>query len=484
MSQNDAEHKITEEQNISDKPLCMKCNRKRTKRVKVSLSQETIETTSTCPMRPTRPAVNACNLSTLNVSPCSGDTVYFHSEVAAAPIGTSSFSVVKAADNPAVLTNITLVIEPKGTGALTTTEPNGTIPGGIQRGTNAVDLQMKRSQAAQVASGPSSVITGGSGNTAAGNLSVNCAGLNNSTAGAVSSNVGGEGNIVLNNYGSNLGGRNNINSGEYGTNGGGQNNNVSGSGAVNAGGAQNLSSALRSVCGGGQGNKSTNNFAVVSGGQGNESSGQNSVCPGGRGNISGGQNSFAGGSDAEALFDDSFVWSVTQQPLIKTRTTAVKQVVYNLRDGVYLVPPLTETYIVNGDLFIEGTITSTSNSFLINHPILENKRLRHKSVESSKSDLIYRGQVTLVYGKAEVDIDTIFGMTPGTFSKLTKNHQAHLTNTTKNNWDQVKIEDYDVLPTGKFYIISNKDESNVVVDWLIITERVTEEVELATEIEK
>jgi hypothetical protein len=62
-------------------------------------------------------------------------------------------------------TNSSLVLSPKGTGALLAQKPNGAASGGNARGNYAVDLQLQRGSAAQVASGANS-FTAGYGNTA------------------------------------------------------------------------------------------------------------------------------------------------------------------------------------------------------------------------------------------------------------------------------------------------------------------------------
>lgn len=71
-------------------------------------------------------------------------------------------------------------------------------------------------------------------------------------------------------------------------------------------------------------------------------------------------------------------------------------------------------------------------------------------------------------------------MTSGTFSKLTTSPQVYITNRT--TWDLIKIDNYDVLSSGKFTIISNNIQSNPVVDWLVIAER--ENQKLTIEIDK
>jgi hypothetical protein len=66
-------------------------------------------------------------------------------------------------------TDSDFVISPKGTGAfIFGPPPDGTTTGGNSRGQNAVDLQILRASASQVASGQRSVIIGGQDNTASG----------------------------------------------------------------------------------------------------------------------------------------------------------------------------------------------------------------------------------------------------------------------------------------------------------------------------
>ena len=88
--------------------------------------------------------------------------------------------------------------------------------GGNNRGANAVDLQVARvsTSPSQVASGPTSVISGGQNNTASGELSV-IAGGSGSTASARGSAVGGgENNEASGLFATIPGGRNNVASGE------------------------------------------------------------------------------------------------------------------------------------------------------------------------------------------------------------------------------------------------------------------------------
>jgi hypothetical protein len=94
-------------------------------------------------------------------------------------------------------TNVSVSIVPKGTGAFCLQVPDGTATGGNARGANAVDLQTKRSSAAQVASGADSfAATANStasgtgsvafGGTASGNYSFVASGIGATATGAYS----------------------------------------------------------------------------------------------------------------------------------------------------------------------------------------------------------------------------------------------------------------------------------------------------------
>jgi hypothetical protein len=68
--------------------------------------------------------------------------------------------------------NVDFVISPKGNGAIISHEPDGNSAGGNNRGQYALDLQMRRVDAQQVASGNYSTISGGRNNTAGGMYSL------------------------------------------------------------------------------------------------------------------------------------------------------------------------------------------------------------------------------------------------------------------------------------------------------------------------
>lgn len=87
-------------------------------------------------------------------------------------------------------TNIGVALVPRGTGGITLSAPDNAITGGNCRGNYAVDMQMQRTAATQIASGISSNISGGEDNEASGNYSNVCGGLAN-TSSANYSFIGG-----------------------------------------------------------------------------------------------------------------------------------------------------------------------------------------------------------------------------------------------------------------------------------------------------
>ena len=136
-------------------------------------------------------------------------------------------------------TNADAVIQPKGTGAVMAQLPTATSAGGDKRGGRAVDWQMERDQAADVASGANSVVAGGHGNRAAVAWSTVGGGLYNRV-------TGGDCGVIA-------GGNTNVVSGSSAAVGGGQSNTASGECAVVSGGIDGTAAGYySSVTGGNQ----------------------------------------------------------------------------------------------------------------------------------------------------------------------------------------------------------------------------------------
>ena len=121
-----------------------------------------------------------------------------------------------------------------------------------------------------------------------------------------------------------------------------------------------------------------------------------------------------------------------------------------------------------GNVTISGALSKASGSFRIKHP-LESKKdthnLVHSFIEGPKADLIYRGKVTLSSGTATVNIDTVSGMTEGTFVALCDDVQCFTTN--ESDWDAIKGS-----VTGNILTIESQNtECNSEISWMVIGDR-------------
>jgi hypothetical protein len=187
-------------------------------------------------------------------------------------VTTQSSSVIAAST-----TNANLVIAPNGSGALIADIPDGTATGGNARGSYAVDLQMNRNAATNVASGIISVISGGESNTASGARSVIAGGQSNSAWGNQSYVGGGGSNLSADNYCVVSGGQSNTASTSHATVVGGQSNVSSGQHSV-SGGQSNTASGLQSVALGFSNIASSQGSVAL--GYGNNATGYNSFVIG------------------------------------------------------------------------------------------------------------------------------------------------------------------------------------------------------------
>lgn len=211
-------------------------------------------------------------------------------------------------------TNVDFAVEPKGSGAVLASIPDGTATGGNKRGARAVDFSRARSSASQVASGANSVIVGGEDNTASASYTSIGGGYGHivsatySHVGGGSSNTisaqrgviaGGEANEISANFGAVGGGYFNVVSGAYSAITGGSDNAVSNTYAVIGGGSNNIVSGTRGVVAGGNANQVATPYASILGGASNLASAQYATIGGGRSNVASGEYStVTGGSFA------------------------------------------------------------------------------------------------------------------------------------------------------------------------------------------
>ena len=115
-----------------------------------------------------------------------------------------------------------------------------------------------------------------------------------------------------------------------------------------------------------------------------------------------------------------------------------------------------------------GALSKGSGSFKIDHP-LESKKdthhLVHSFVEAPQADNIYRGKATLSSGSVEINLDTVSGMSEGTFVLLNTDIQCFTSN--ESDWDAVKGS----VSGNKLTISCQNTDSTATVSWLVIGER-------------
>ena len=117
---------------------------------------------------------------------------------------------------------------------------------------------------------------------------------------------------------------------------------------------------------------------------------------------------------------------------------------------------------------INGSFSKGSGSFQIDHP-LESKKdthyLRHSFVEGPQADNIYRGVVTLSSGTATINLDTVSGMTEGTFVLLNTNVSCFTSN--ESDWTAVKGS----VSGNTLTITAQDNTSTATVSWMVVGER-------------
>ena len=121
-----------------------------------------------------------------------------------------------------------------------------------------------------------------------------------------------------------------------------------------------------------------------------------------------------------------------------------------------------------GNVTIKGSLSKGSGSFRIKHPLASKKnthQLVHSFIEGPQADLIYSGGVTLVNGRAVINIDEAATMTEGTFEALCRNIRVFTSNET--SWDAVKGK----VEGNILTIECQNTESTDEVSWLVIGER-------------
>jgi hypothetical protein len=121
-------------------------------------------------------------------------------------------------------------------------------------------------------------------------------------------------------------------------------------------------------------------------------------------------------------------------------------------------------------LTVNGSLSKSSGTFDIQHPLYSNKRLVHSFIEGPRCDLIYRGTVALLNGTATVDINKQCTHAPegamddGTFEALCANPQYFLQNMSGFNRVIGSIK-------GAILTITCENPVNDTISWMVVAER-------------
>ena len=184
----------------------------------------------------------------------------------------------------------------------------------------------------------------------------------------------------------------------------------------------------------------------------------------------GGTNDFSSGINMILVLENTAT-NGYPRVLLKSGSSSVAGVInFEQSKNFYFGEPTnTGTYYFRGGgIDISGSLSKGSGSFKIDHP-LESKKdthhLVHSFVEAPQADNIYRGKVDLVAGSATINIDTVAGMTEGTFVALNTDVQCFTSN--ESNWDAVKGS----ISGNVLTVESENSESTATVSWMVIGER-------------
>ena len=127
--------------------------------------------------------------------------------------------------------------------------------------------------------------------------------------------------------------------------------------------------------------------------------------------------------------------------------------------------------ITENGVQVHGSLSKSSGSFRINHPLKpETHDLVHSFVEGPQADNLYRGKIELVDGRAVIDLDEWFGMTPGTFLALNRDLQAFVSN--EDDWDPVRAK----VMGSQLVIECQNARSKASVSWMVVGERQDNEI--------
>ncbi len=125
----------------------------------------------------------------------------------------------------------------------------------------------------------------------------------------------------------------------------------------------------------------------------------------------------------------------------------------------------------NTGVTVAGALSKGSGSFKIDHPLKpDTHHLVHSFVEGPQADNLYSGEIKLINGQAQINLDEWFGMTEGTLAALNRDFRVFTTN--ESDWDNVKGK----IENNILTIICQNPDSSAEVSWLVIGERQDKEI--------
>ena len=99
-------------------------------------------------------------------------------------------------------------------------------------------------------------------------------------------------------------------------------------------------------------------------------------------------------------------------------------------------------------------------TFIVNHPLDEDKYIVHATLEGPEGAVYYRGTSQLCHGKATIAL-------PHYFEALTRKEQRTILLTNIDGFDRIAIQSIDgeKIVDGKFVVVSENPESSQKFDW-------------------
>lgn len=148
-------------------------------------------------------------------------------------------------------------------------------------------------------------------------------------------------------------------------------------------------------------------------------------------------------------------------------STSFKHAILNNRSEIDV--PYRLNFNVNGTNVANITkhgFSATAKHFVIPHPIISNKNLRHSNIETPQLKNMYVGHSQLHNGIIHINLDTYFNMTHGTFQAINK--EAYTITTNESDFSAVKGN---VIDGNILHIECEDNTSNIEVSWIVFAIR-------------